>query len=448
MNTTEYERPGIVRHQMGGINKFGQQLATRVQTHIEGVAIADLVARYGSPLFVFSERTLIDRYRELEQAFSRRYPSVRLAWSYKTNYLQAVCRVFHREGAFAEVVSPFEYDKAVALGIPPERIHFNGPFKPDDALGRAIAGGAILHVDNLDEISRIERIAQAGARRARVAIRVNQAIDGVQSWSRFGLNLESGQAHEAITRVVGGQAMDLVGLHTHIGTFIQDPKAYGAAAAKMARLANELRSRHQVRVSFIDLGGGFASPNTLKGQYLDGQQASPPFSRYAEAISAGLAELDFPAAQMPTLVLETGRALVDEAGSLISTVQASKRLPDGRRALVVDAGVNLLFTAFWYRHEVSLAQEVRGLTEATVLYGPLCMNIDVMRDAVALPPLSVGDRIVFATVGAYNVTQWMQFITLRPAVVMVGTNGSVAVIRRAETVDDLNQMEAMPAWLA
>ena len=353
MNTAQpYERPGIVRHQIGALNKFGQRLGPRVQTHIDGVAIADLIAKYGSPLFVFSERTLVERYRDLEQAFSRRYPSVRLAWSYKTNYLQAICRVFHREGAFAEVVSPFEWDKAVTLGVPPERIHFNGPYKPNDALARAIAGGSILHVDNLDEIARIERIAQAGGRRARVAIRVNMSIDGVQSWSRFGLNLESGQAHEAITRVLGGQAMDLIGLHTHIGTFVQDPQAYGTAASKMARLANELRARHGTRVSFIDLGGGFASPNTLKSQYLDGQQASPPFSRYAEAICAGLAELDCPAPQMPTLVLETGRALVDEAGSLISTVQATKRLPDGRRALVIDAGVNLLFTAFWYRHEV------------------------------------------------------------------------------------------------
>ena len=75
------------------------------------------------------------------------------------------------------------------------------------------------------------------------------------------------------------------------------------------------------------------------------------------------------------------------------------------------------------------------------------MNIDVMRDAVSLPPLSVGDRIVFRNVGAYNVTQWMQFITLRPAVVMIGANGSVAEIRRAETVDDLNQLEAVPDWL-
>jgi len=445
--TLPYERPGIVRHQIGALNKFGQRLGPRVQTHIDGVAIADLVARYGSPLFVFSERTLIERYRDLEQAFSRRYPSVRLAWSYKTNYLQAICRVFHREGAFAEVVSPFEYDKAVTLGIPPERIHFNGPYKPNDALARAIAGGSILHVDNLDEVTRIERIAQTGGRRARVAIRVNMAIEGVQSWSRFGLNLESGQAHEAITRVLGGQAMDLIGLHTHIGTFVQEPQAYGAAAAKMARLANELRSRHGARVSFIDLGGGFASPNTLKSQYLDGQQASPAFSRYAEAICAGLSELDCPAGQMPTLVLETGRALVDEAGSLISTVQATKRLPDGRRALVIDAGVNLLFTAFWYRHEVSMTQEVRGLEEPTVLYGPLCMNIDVMRDAVSLPPLAIDDRIIFGNVGAYNVTQWMQFITMRPAVVLIGANGSVAEIRRAETVDDLNQLEAVPDWL-
>ena len=169
MNTIEYERPGIVRHQMGGMNKFGQQLAPRVQTHIDGVAIADLVARYGSPLFVFSERTLVDRYRELEQAFSRRYPSVRIAWSYKTNYLQAICRVFHREGAWAEVVSPFEYDKAVALGIPPERIHFNGPYKPDDALARAIAGGAILHVDNLDEICAHRAHRRARGRGARAS---------------------------------------------------------------------------------------------------------------------------------------------------------------------------------------------------------------------------------------------------------------------------------------
>lgn len=146
-------------------------------------------------------------------------------------------------------------------------------------------------------------------------------------------------------------------------------------------------------------------------------------------------------------MLETGRALVDEAGLLISTVQANKRLPDGRRGLVLDAGVNLLFTSFWYKHDVVPAQEFGGLHEPTVMYGPLCMNIDVMRETMQFPALSAGDRVVFRNVGAYNVTQWQQFITLRPAVVMVGTDGRVARIRRGEKLDDFTRLEEVPEWL-
>ena len=118
-----------------------------------------------------------------------------------------------------------------------------------------------------------------------------------------------------------------------------------------------------MRVSFIDLGGGFASPNTLKSQYLDGRAGEPAVLALRGGDLRRAAELDCPAPQLPTLVLETGRALVDDAGSLITTVQATKRLPTGARALVIDAGVNLLFTAFWYRHDVSPAQEVRGLED-------------------------------------------------------------------------------------
>jgi diaminopimelate decarboxylase len=447
MTKPRYERPGIVRHQMGLMNKFGHQEAIHPQTHIDGVAIAELVAEHGSPLMVFSQRTLFARYRELRDAFSRRYPRVRIAWSYKTNYLEAVCRLFHREGAWAEVVSPFEYDKALRCGVPPERIHFNGPYKPDGALERAIAGGTVLHVDNFDEIARVERIAARTRTKARVAVRVNLAVDGLATWSRFGLNLESGQASQAVKRIAGAPDLELVGLHTHIGTFILDPGAYGAAAQKLAILANEIRDEYGVKVSFLDLGGGFASPNTLKGQYLLGEQVTPSFAEYADAICKALDALACPQEELPTLVLETGRALVDDAGSLVTSVVATKRLPDGQPAIVVDAGVNILFTSFWYKHDVIPAQEFRSAPEPTVVYGPLCMNIDVMRESAPLPPLSVGDRIVFRNVGAYNVTQWMQFITLRPAVVMVGSEGRVAVIRRAETSDDLNDLEQVPAWL-
>ena len=442
-----YERPSLVRHQIGLMNKFGRQQAAKPLSKIDGVSVEALVAQYGSPLFVFSERTLIANYRDLHEAFLRRYPRVRMAWSYKTNYNEAICRVFHREGAWAEVVSPFEYEKALRSGVAPSEIHFNGPYKPDDAAEKAATTGTIIHVDNFDEILRMEVIARRTNCSPRVAVRVNMAIDGVQSWSRFGLNLESGQARDAVRRIQASGCLDLVGLHTHIGTFVLDPLAYGAAAGKLARLANELLTEHGIKLSFLDIGGGFASPNALKGQYLNGAHAIPSFSRYADAVAQGLLALDYPSSERPVLVLEAGRALVDSAGYLVTTVVASKRQPDAQRGLILDAGVNLLFTSFWYNHAVTPAQEVRGTAEPTVLYGPLCMNIDVMRESVKLPPMAAGERLVFSNVGAYNTTQWMQFITLRPAIVMIGVNGDPTLIRRAETVDDLNALEQVPAWL-
>jgi diaminopimelate decarboxylase len=443
-----YERPIIRRHQMGLMNKFGRAATgMKPQTHVDGVPIDRLVAEHGSPLFVYSQRSLVERYRDLRDSFARRYPKVRLAWSYKTNYLDAICKTFHREGSWAEVVSPFEYDKAIHNGMSPDKIHWNGPYKPEAALARAIENQSILHIDNLDEFARIERLAVHSSVRPRVAIRVNMAIEGMVPWSRFGLNLESGQAAELAHRIAGGRTMGLVGLHCHIGTFILDPQAYGKAAANLAKLANELLDAHGTRLQFIDLGGGFASRNTLREGYLTGEQATPSFGRYADAIVEGLSALDYRESELPTLVLETGRALVDDAGYLVSTVEATKRLPDGRQSLVLDAGVNLLFTSFWYKHDVVPAQPCGTTTEPTVMYGPLCMNIDEIREAHDFPALNVGDRVVFRSVGAYNNTQWMQFITLRPAVVMVSAEGKVATIRRAEQLSDFTSMESLPDWL-
>jgi diaminopimelate decarboxylase len=132
---------------------------------------------------------------------------------------------------------------------------------------------------------------------------------------------------------------------------------------------------------------------------------------------------------------------------LITTVHANKRLADGRRAVILDAGVNSLFTAFWYRHDVVPAQEFSGTPEPTVLYGPLCMAIDVVRDQLLFPPLTPGDRIVVRNVGAYNVTQWMQFITARPAILMISRRGEPGVIRRRESVETLLAQEEVPGWL-
>ncbi len=447
MNAMPYERPVLIRHQPGLMNKFGRVNAMRPHTHIDGIAVEDLVARYGSPLFVFSERLIQDRVRELRDAFALRWPRVRLAWSYKTNYLDAVCTIMHREGSWAEVVSEFEYDKAMRLGVPPEKVHFNGPYKSRAVLERALPAGTIVHIDHFDELALCEEVAVATGCRPRVAIRVSLAAEGTPAWSRFGFNLDNGQAMDAARRILAGDRLELCGLHTHMGTFITEPGAYRDAAAKLARFANELRERFGVAVDFLDLGGGLASHNTLKAQYLPGDQATPSFRAYADAVVEGLAELDCPPQELPTLVLESGRALVDDAGSLISTVLANKRLPDGRRDLVVDAGVNILFTSFWYKHDLVPAQDFRPNLEPTIVHGPLCMNIDVVRDTLLFPPMSVGERVVFRNVGAYNVTQWMQFITYRPAVVLVGRDGRHALMRRAEDLQAVVAQEEVPVWL-
>ncbi len=442
-----YEKPTLIKHQIGPIDKFGKLQAMSPMTHIDGKPISDLVEAYGSPLFVFSERIMVRRCRELKELLALRYPKFHLAWSYKTNYLNAICKVFHREGSWAEVVSEFEYEKALRIGVPPGRIIFNGPYKPESALEKAIKGGSLIHIDHFDELSLLEKVSERLGTTPEVGLRLNFSLSSISNWDRFGFNLENGQAWAAAKRLAIGKRLNLAGLHCHIGTFILDPNAYREAAAKMIDFANRLRNELGGRIKWIDLGGGFASINTLHSQYLPGEQVTPSFSQYVEAIAEGLENLDSPTSEFPTLFLETGRALIDEAGYLITTVHANKRLPDGRRALVVDTGIHQLFTSLWYRHEIVPAQEFGGTFEPTVIYGPLCMNIDVLRPNILYPPIKTGDRLIIKTVGAYNVTQWMQFITLRPRVVMISRNGQCDIIRHRETLDGVIASEEVPPWI-
>ena len=131
----------------------------------------------------------------------------------------------------------------------------------------------------------------------------------------------------------------------------------------------------------------------------------------------------------------------------MGTVLANKRLADGRRSTIIDIGVNILFTSFWYEHRVSPAQPVSDHSEETVIYGPLCMNIDVIRAAIDFPPLKRGDHVVIERIGAYNMTQWMQFITMRPNIVLIDTEGNASIIREKENIETILSQEKIPAHL-
>jgi diaminopimelate decarboxylase len=445
---TAYEKPVILRLESGYLNKFGSSpmYARRVRKAIDGVNIDALVESFGSPLFVFSERVMREKYREVNDAFATRYPHVTQAWSYKTNYLKAVCAIFHDEGALAEVVSEFEYEKARALGVPGSQIIFNGPHKSPAALRRAVDEGAQIHIDHLDEIHDLEQIAAELGRQLPVGLRLNMDTGIYPQWTRFGLNLDSGQALDAVKRIHARGHLVLTGLHAHIGTFILDPDAYARETAKMARFATELGDLFDFEIGYLDVGGGFPSRSRLKGSYLPPDVAVPPIDAYAEAITDAL-YANLPAGVFPRLILESGRALVDEAGFLVTTVFATKRLPDGRRTYVADAGLNDLFTSFWYKFTIEIDREVQGMNEPAMVHGPLCMNIDVLDEGVLLPPLRRGTRLILSPVGAYNVTQWMQFIEYRPAVVLVGADGGVDVIREREDLSDVERRERMPERL-
>ncbi len=443
-----FERPLIKKINAGMPSKFGLRPTLKAIEEIDGVAVKDLLQQYGSPLFVLSEQTIREVYREAQQAFETRYPKVQFAWSYKTNYLNAVCRIFHQEGAWAEVVSGMEYDKALLNGISGDKIIFNGPGKTREELAKAIQNGSLIHIDHFDELFLILELAQSSEKRPKVAIRVNMDTGIYPRWDRFGFNYENGEAWEALNRIMISKKLDLVGLHTHIGTYIMTPTAYRTAASKLADLAYNLERKFKHNIQYIDMGGGFASKNTLKGAYHTGADTTPSFEQYAEAISGALISSNLNPEKLPLLILETGRALIDDAGYILGTVIANKRLSDGRRSLIVDVGVNLLFTSFWYEHEIYPAQNTSQFTEETTIYGPLCMNIDVLRAAIDFPVLKAGDRFVIKRVGAYNMTQWMQFIHNRPAVVLIDEQGNSHIIREKETLETILHNERLPDSLS
>lgn len=437
-----YQKPTIVRHTVGVSNKFGRPPAAIPTNRIEGWEARDLTNRYGSPLFVLSVRELRDRYRTLDRAFRNRYPKFQIGYSYKTNYLKAVCSILHQEGAWAEVVSGFEYEIARSLGVPGDKIIFNGPYKRQDELRKAFAEGAIVNIDNHDELLQVEKLAEELGRRLDVGIRVNMSLND-PPWVKFGFNHESGQAFEAVKRALAGGKIGVVGLQSHLGTYLDDATLYKRAAASFGALVSELRDKLGVKIRYVDLGGGFASQNTLNWAYLPGEQTCPTFDQYAEAICSALMTAPFSPEDMPRLFIEPGRALVDDPFTLLTTVVAQKRLPNGQKAVFVDAGMNILSSLQWYRYGIHTAQDVGTSLEDTVVYGCLCMNIDVINPTVSLPPVRTGDLLAIPRVGAYNLSQSMQFIQPRPAVIAID-GGEVFVIREAEKGEDIMGLDRVP----
>lgn len=441
MEKLAYEKPTINKIDFAMASKYGSPIHTqKIRTEIDGISVNELTEKFGSPLFVYSQTKMEELYKNLYSAFSSRYPDVQFGWSYKTNYLNEICKVFHDLGSCAEVVSEFEYQKARALGIEGKDIIFNGPYKPYEDLKIAVQEGAKIHVDNLFELDDLEKIANEFDMVIPLAIRINMDIGVYPQWSRFGFNYENGDAYEAIERMYASKKMKLVGIHSHIGTFMLDANAYRNATIKIMQLKEQVERDFSSEIAYIDLGGGFASKTNLKGIYQSTDVVIPTADDYAEAITNVIYDLN-KSEKLPKLYLETGRALIDEAGYLLTSVHGYKRFPDGKKGYILDAGVNLLYTSTWYNFNIETDRHYEGENEASLLNGPLCMNIDVIEENLMLPPLNRGTVLSISPVGAYNYTQSMQFIRYKPAVVLIDKEGKARCIKEVDNLATVNYRE-------
>lgn len=451
----------------GAVAEAAQLLLERRsgRLHLDGHDLVALAEEHGSPLYVASARTLRERCGEMAAAF-RDYPrDVQLHFSYKTNPVAGVLQVLHACGVGAEVVDGYELWLARRLGVPPERIVFNGPNKTAGELREAVdAGAGLVVVDHLAELERLEAAAAEGGRAQPIALRVCpgvtprrvnfSSVTGSRR-NQFGLDLRSGELDAAIARAVRSPHLRLRGMMAHIGSGIHDLASFRAA---VARVLDAQAAAHAAGAApdLIDLGGGLGVRCSYEFTTLEmlaylglGRLPRPRpcgpadlVARYAgvltEAITRGCARRGIP---VPDLVLEPGRALVSDAQVLLLTVGAVRERPGAGRFAVADGGamtVSMMFMSEY--HALLLANREAPLEGRTSLFGRLASPMDVVYRNCPLPRLAPGDIVAVMDAGAYFTSTATNFGGPRPGVVLVdGTAGTL--VRRRETFEDLARVE-------
>ena len=375
---------------------------------VGGLSVTDLTKEFGTPLFVYDAGTMRRTYRALCAAVAG---FAEVDFSVKANPNPAVIRVFHEEGAGAEIASGAEFDAARAAGVPPERILFAGPGKGAADLDRVIAGGiGEIHLENREEMVRVAAAAERHGATVRVALRINPgaaAQGGAMRMggkpSPFGFDEEAMDA--AIDAVEAQAALRLVGLHLFAGTQGLKAETLLGQWAYGLGLAARIARRTGRPLETIDLGGGLGIP------YFSGDAALD-----LGALRAGLPDLIAtlradPGLASARVVLEPGRYLAGPAGLYVARVLAVKE-SRGSRFVITDGGMHHHLAASGnlgqvVKRDFPLAAVVDGgaaARAATAVVGPLCTPLDMLARAAPLPPLAEGDLVAVLQSGAYGLT--------------------------------------------
>ena len=409
---------------------------------IGGVDVLDLVAEYGTPLYLYDETTLRGICSEFVGEFTGRYPNTRVLYASKAFVNPAIAKLVTEEGLGFDVVSGGEIAIAQASGVPPENVYFHGNNKTPSELEAALDYGiGRVVIDNFYELDELDRIAGARAVRQDVMVRVSPGVDphthektttGILD-SKFGLSIETGDAATAIRQAIASPNLDLVGVHFHLGSPIFELEPYVIAIDTVLTFLADFIDEGLDLQEFSP-GGGFAI-----GYVRD--QLPPSVATYAEVITstvkARCADLGFGS---PKLLVEPGRAIVGRAGVAVYTVGAIKDIPTVRKYVSLDGGMgdNIRPALYGAAYEAVVANRVSDAPAETVtLAGKYCESGDVLIKDIELPVLESGDVIAIPSSGAYAPSMASVYnLNPRPPIVMVA-NGESRLIRRRESYQDL-----------
>jgi diaminopimelate decarboxylase len=417
----------------------------------EDVPVRALAEAYGTPLYVYSQRTLLHHLGQLQKAFAAVRPLI--CYSVKTNPNLSLCRLMAGAGAGFDVTSGGELYRALAAGAAGDRIVFAGVGKTDEEMRYGLESGVrLFNVESEAELHALAGVARALGRTASVALRVNPALppkthvktDTSVKGTKFGLDIDS--VLEFAAGVLGNPHVRVVGVHMHLGSPIITTQPYKEGAEKGLRLIEQLR-RQGHRIEYLNMGGGF-------GIHYRKQEA-PPAGAFAEVI--------VPAVQQAgcQLVLEPGRFIVGNAGLLVSRVVYTKD-SGGKHFVIQDAAMNDLIRPTLYDsfHRIWPVEPADGFpappedyeadlagTVKCDVVGPVCESGDFLARDRRLPPARRGDLLATFSAGAYGMAMSSNYNS-RPRAAEVLVDGAAhRLIRRRETYEDLvrSEQELVPA---
>lgn len=409
------------------------------ELYCEGVPVSVIAQRVGTPFYLYSSNTLASHYRAFDKAFAG-VPNL-ICFALKSNSNGAILRVLGKEGAGADIVSGGELFRALRAGIDPKKIVYAGVGKRRDEIEYALKVGILMfNVESGEELIAIDRAANEMHAKARIALRVNPNIDpkthayistGLKE-NKFGIPIEEALEYYQIAR--GLSNIEVVGIHQHIGSQITEVQPFIDALEKLVGFVKELRAAG-MDISYINIGGGIGI--TYKDE-------TPPLPKEVAAAIKPMLK-----ASGCTIVMEPGRALVGNAGILVT--RALYRKDSGeKKFLIVDAGMNDLIRPSLYDayHDIKpLVEPASPKHETYDVVGPICESGDFLAKDRSLPVIAPGEYLAVLGAGAYGFSMSSNYNSRPRAAEVIVRGNDYFVVRERETYSDLVKGEKVPRWL-